>query len=491
MSDANPPNPAAPAPPYKWTVMVYMGGDNDLSNHCVDDLKEMKRVGSTQDVAIIAQFDRSDLETQRYKITQQEADGVLADDVSLPKAGDPPIGDNVGDPKNLENFICWAMGECPAKHYMLILYGHGSGVVGDTPTVMLVPGWRSWRHWRRRRWRRWGLRQTKAPTPYSRLPVRSAPLEDQRNEKAREKEMPEIPVSRTVTLRAKPAGVLYDSNPNDVLDDVELMNALLNVTTEAKRKIDILGMDACLMGMAEVCYQIQQSVDIYVASEGTIPLMSWPYHRVLRVLADQPDIEPRQLATEIVKLYVVSYADYTDVAADLSAFDLTKCDTLTKSVEGLAQTLIENLPDQAFTNALVISQLQAQAFFDSEYVDLYDFCKLLRQNLKQLTASPGVSLVSKACARVMKIAGAAKFEDIILNTRSLAKVGVGDSGSIVLASAHNDSDDVKNSHGLSIYLPWEIPDDDGLAPYALLEFAKKTSWVKFLTAFKERAARPN
>jgi hypothetical protein len=28
----------------KWTVMVYMAGDNELSNRCVDDLREINRV---------------------------------------------------------------------------------------------------------------------------------------------------------------------------------------------------------------------------------------------------------------------------------------------------------------------------------------------------------------------------------------------------------------------------------------------------------------
>src|SRR5258706_616637 len=124
MSDKSSDNPTDSSPKYQWTVMVYMGGDNDLTDHCVDDLKEMKRVGSTPEVAIVAQFDRSDLPTQRYELTQNEADGVLEDDVVPLKESHPPLPDNVRDPDNLGNFIRWAMSEHPARYYMLVLYGH-------------------------------------------------------------------------------------------------------------------------------------------------------------------------------------------------------------------------------------------------------------------------------------------------------------------------------------------------------------------------------
>jgi hypothetical protein len=42
-----------------WTFMVYMAGDNDLDPSGVTDLMEMKRVGSTAAVNIVAECDRS------------------------------------------------------------------------------------------------------------------------------------------------------------------------------------------------------------------------------------------------------------------------------------------------------------------------------------------------------------------------------------------------------------------------------------------------
>ena len=58
-----------PAPQSKkqWTVMVWMAGDNNLEDAALDDLQELKQVGSTDDVDILVQLDRmGDQQTRRY-----------------------------------------------------------------------------------------------------------------------------------------------------------------------------------------------------------------------------------------------------------------------------------------------------------------------------------------------------------------------------------------------------------------------------------------
>jgi len=41
----------------KWTFMVYLAGDNNLDTAGVSDLTEMKKVGTTGEVDVVAQFD--------------------------------------------------------------------------------------------------------------------------------------------------------------------------------------------------------------------------------------------------------------------------------------------------------------------------------------------------------------------------------------------------------------------------------------------------
>ncbi len=53
----------------KWTFMVYLAGDNNLSTAGDNDLEEMRQVGSTNDVNIVVEFDNAgSLGTNRYRI---------------------------------------------------------------------------------------------------------------------------------------------------------------------------------------------------------------------------------------------------------------------------------------------------------------------------------------------------------------------------------------------------------------------------------------
>jgi hypothetical protein len=92
----------------KWTVMVYLAGDNNLDSAGVVDLKEMKKVGSTGEVAVVAQFDRIGNKgtTKRYFIRK----GGTLDADAVADLGET----NTGDPKVLRDFILWAARAYPA-----------------------------------------------------------------------------------------------------------------------------------------------------------------------------------------------------------------------------------------------------------------------------------------------------------------------------------------------------------------------------------------
>ena len=51
------------------------------------------------------------------------------------------------------------------------------------------------------------------------------------------------------------------------------------------RKLDVLGLDACLMAMGEVGYQSKGSASFMIGSEQTEPAEGWPYTAVLGELA--------------------------------------------------------------------------------------------------------------------------------------------------------------------------------------------------------------
>lgn len=119
---------APPAPQAKWTVMVYIAGDNNLEDYVVLDLEnELGAIGSSADVQVVALADRAPgYDTSRgdwqgtkiYHVTQ----GMVADAASA-------VADwgerNTGDPQTLIDFVSWSKSNYPADHYALIFWGHG------------------------------------------------------------------------------------------------------------------------------------------------------------------------------------------------------------------------------------------------------------------------------------------------------------------------------------------------------------------------------
>lgn len=115
----------------KWTVMVYIGGDNNLESPAIEDINEMEQVGSNDDINIVVQFDRHPgydtsngdwTTTRRYYITR-DADANTINSNLICDLGEV----NMGDPNTLQDFITWAKAHYPANRYALILWNHGSG----------------------------------------------------------------------------------------------------------------------------------------------------------------------------------------------------------------------------------------------------------------------------------------------------------------------------------------------------------------------------
>lgn len=119
---------APPAPQAKWTVMVYIAGDNNLEDYVVLDIEnELAPTGSSADVQVVALADRGpgydtsrgDWQTTKiYHVTQ----GMVADAASAVEDWGER---NTGDPQTLIDFVTWSKTNYPADHYALIFWGHG------------------------------------------------------------------------------------------------------------------------------------------------------------------------------------------------------------------------------------------------------------------------------------------------------------------------------------------------------------------------------
>jgi hypothetical protein len=123
---------ASAAPPTanaRWTVMVYISGDNNLESYVVGDIEtELAAIpASNTEVQVVALADRGPgydtsrgdwQSTKLFHVTQ----GMTADSASA-------VADwgerNMGDPQTLIDFVTWTKANHPADHYALYFWGHG------------------------------------------------------------------------------------------------------------------------------------------------------------------------------------------------------------------------------------------------------------------------------------------------------------------------------------------------------------------------------
>jgi len=77
------------------------------------------------------------------------------------------------------------------------------------------------------------------------------------------------------------------------------------------QKFEIIGFDACLMGMIEVYGSLYPYTNYMVASEEVIPATGWSYAAWLYQLAQNPSMGGREASRAIVSTYIVEDADLT------------------------------------------------------------------------------------------------------------------------------------------------------------------------------------
>lgn len=111
----------------KWTVMVYVDGDNNLDPNAVINIKEMESVTykdstGNSDVNVVVQYADRNADTNRYIVAHTTDPNNITTN-PLQHLGTV----NMADPNQLSQFIAWAKQVSPADHYALILWDHGSG----------------------------------------------------------------------------------------------------------------------------------------------------------------------------------------------------------------------------------------------------------------------------------------------------------------------------------------------------------------------------
>ncbi len=152
--------PAAPEPgrpaPKEWTVLVYVSARNDLGLEAIKDVNEMEAAGSTARVNVVVEMGRivTPPPFNPFSSVQEpappQADWTGSRRFLMVKDSDPlrinspvlahfPDAD-MGDWRHLAEFIAWGKANYPARKYMLVVGGHGSGWRGVKPPAAAQKG---------------------------------------------------------------------------------------------------------------------------------------------------------------------------------------------------------------------------------------------------------------------------------------------------------------------------------------------------------------
>jgi hypothetical protein len=107
-----------------WALLVYIAGDNNLSNAGLEDMQEMCDEGASPDIHVGVEIDTFGEHTGsiRYEITQPDWTGQAHRTVieRLPEK-------DSGDPATLQSFLEWGLERYPAENRLVVVWNHGAG----------------------------------------------------------------------------------------------------------------------------------------------------------------------------------------------------------------------------------------------------------------------------------------------------------------------------------------------------------------------------
>ncbi|MGI5865628.1 MAG: clostripain-related cysteine peptidase, partial [Myxococcales bacterium] len=223
--------------------------------------------------------------------------------------------------------------------------------------------------------------------------------------------------------------------------------ALSAITQAAGRKLDLVGFDACLMGMYEVAKATAPYADYLVASSEVEPGSGWPYDAFLPGLTANYDMSAETLGRSIVDSY---YAESWNNST-LALTDLSTIPELDAAISGFAAQLMANA---SLYSSVSNARSATQSFSDYENRDLADFAG----RIAAMTGAP-TALVQAAEAV------AAQVEASVVHSRA--------------QSSH------PGSNGLAIYLPGRNAGTDPAYDDAGATWSVATQWDEFLRSFAQ------
>jgi len=445
----------------EWTIVTYIQADNNLDYFAYHNINDMQTVSIPDNVNVLVQWDQPDNDrTWRYKIVE----GGRIEDASL------TIEMGINPKQELIDMAQWTKDKYPAKHYAIILWNHGAGVI-DYKSQKLGAGMSL----------SMASRLKQVTMPWLEIPGLKVP---------------------------KGRGILYDDTQGTFMNNQDLAEAFATISNQVYgKKVDIVGMDACLMAMLEVGYQIRNYADYFVASEENEPGEGWSYSGFLNLLcADPSACGPRELAAHIVNSYGEYYKSQINYYTQ-SAMQLDCLEKIKKNIDRMIY-FVERCPeaDSWKIKDIIKRARRDSVVFEDDYIDLHSFYQCMFQKTrrrKASTKSAHVELVDENVEIEQEIAELADFskdeekeleEEMLLRgfkVKRMSYAEVVNKLRRVLASGMRKIRNAvtanivgyrhRKARGISIYYP-----RDGRLhnSYYKTNFALDSNWVNFIKKYK-------
>lgn len=394
-SQNTPPPPSVDADVKDWTIMVYMAGDNNLSEHMAYSLESLGRFAASMTdeqrsrINVLAYFDGASITapTMYADLSDMTAKTLGSRQPVTPElrihkdekaAGRSGPQDNSGSPAALLNFVRWCTGSTrdglrgrTARNYALIVSGHSLGFHGTTF------------------------------------------LHDE--------------------------GTGQHFTLSQFRETLERANSLY-----LGGNISILGFDSCLMSMAEVGYELRDVASTIVASQGSVPNTGWGYAEMLGAFATRLEAggDEEVLAASLVESFTALHRSLAvgGRSIDISAWRLGRSEEISTAVNRLASELNclispgkgENSAESAriLKRIILQSHYDSQTYMSEQCVDLKDLCQRLIDECSYGEATARFGPVVDAANEAIKAV-------------DLSVIRCGFSG-----------ESYQFSNGISIFFPW-------------------------------------
>jgi hypothetical protein len=256
-----------------------------------------------------------------------------------------------------------------------------------------------------------------------------------------------------------------DETSNDATMSYTTLSQLINQQVQAKyRTIDVIGYDACVSSQVEVLHTWRPIAKNFAGSQDYVGWGGVDYHTVIHAIQQNPSILPSELAVVIAKSMMTDPMDHCATAIQL---DNQSFDSLITSIDQLALALL-SLPASYHEQLIAIRDQSARVpddYSDDDHRDLFTVVSAIQTvlchpkhftDLHHARADEAEKVCHVAGNIAEQMAGALLYNEV----RSEAKA-------------------CKNGHGMSIYWPKKRLEKD----YFQTSFALSTHWDEFLSSY--------